>query len=56
MIDGLQGFTVDGKTGDDENEYDSYQNKCVTVDGMGDSEEDALDGFVMKNMHVQNCG
>lgn len=46
---------MDGKTGDGE-DGDSYENKCVIVDGMGESEDDALDGFVMHDMHVQNCG
>lgn len=46
---------MDRKTGDGE-DGDSYENKCVRVDGMGESEDDALDGFVMNDMHVQNCG
>lgn len=52
----LQGFSVDGKTGFDDDQFDSYEKKCVRVDSMGRSEEDALDGFLMKNMLVQNCG
>lgn len=51
----LQGFSIDGKTGSEE-EFHSYQNKCVIVNGQGESEDDALDGFVMKDMLVQNCG
>ena len=52
----LQGFSVDGKTGSDDEQRDSYENKCVRVDSMGESEDEALDGFVMRNMLVQNCG
>ena len=51
----LQGFSVDGKTGSTD-EMDSYNKKCVVVDGETRSEEDALDGFVMKDMFVRNCG
>ena len=47
---------MDGKTGSDDEQTDSYENKCVRVDSMGESEDEALDGFVMRNMLVQNCG
>ena len=56
---GVLGFTVDGLTGSDKNEQKSYENKkCVRVEGTGMMrEEDALAGFVMKDMLVQNnCG
>ena len=47
----LQGFSVDGKIGDGSEPKD-YIKKCVYVDGK-DSE---LDGFVMKELFVKNCG
>lgn len=50
-----QGFTVDGEH-DSADERDSIVNKCVEVVGRGKSDSDSLDGFVMKDMLVQNCG
>ncbi|CAN0525117.1 unnamed protein product, partial [Laminaria digitata] len=50
-----KGFTVDGEHGDTF-ELDSFVNKCVEVVGQGYSEDEALDGFVMKDMAVRNCG
>ncbi|CAM9176520.1 unnamed protein product [Laminaria digitata] len=47
----LEGFSIDGKTGSEE-EFHSYQNKCVIVNGEGESEDDAVDGFVMKDMLI----
>ena len=46
-----QGFTVEGKIGDG-SDADDYIDKCVYVDG-GHS---GLDGFVMEDLLVQNCG
>lgn len=40
----------------DEEEYGSYLNKCVWVKGQGMSTSDALEGFIMKEMKVHNCG
>lgn len=51
----LQGFTVDGKSGSSSS-IESYVNKCVEVESMGKSEGEALEGFVMKDMVVKNCG
>lgn len=51
----MQGFTVDGKQ-DDDNKKDSYVNKCVRVEGTGTSENDPLEGFVMKDMMIKHCG
>ena len=50
-----QGFTVDGEH-DSADERDSIVNKCVEVVGQGKSDSDSLEGFVMKDMLVQNCG
>lgn len=52
----LQGFSVGGQTGPDDNSIGSFENKCVRVEGFGESEEGALDGFVVRDMLVQNCG
>lgn len=51
----LQGFTVDGKSGPSY-EMESYSNKCVEVESMGKNENDSLQGFVMNDMVVKNCG
>ena len=51
----FQGFTVDGEHGST-HEPDSFVNKCVEVIGLGQNETEAVEGFVMKNMIVQNCG
>lgn len=51
----LQGFTVDGKSGPSY-EMESYSNKCVEVESMGKSENESLQGFVMNDMVVKNCG
>ena len=50
-----QGFSVDGQH-DSADEMDSFVSKCVMVDGNAESEDDALEGFVMKDMLVQSCG
>lgn len=47
----LQGSTVERKIGDS-SDSGAYINKCVYVDG-GDSE---LEGFVMEQLSIQNCG
>ncbi|CAM9477454.1 unnamed protein product, partial [Hapterophycus canaliculatus] len=49
----LKGFTVDGQIGPSSSE-DSYLSKCVLAEGSGTNS--SLDGFVMENLHVQNCG
>lgn len=46
---------MDGKH-DDEDTIDSYSNKCVRVEGTGTSEDEPLEGFVMKDMMIKNCG
>lgn len=50
-----QGFTVDGKSGSS-SEIESYANKCVEVESMGKNSNETLEGFVMKDMVVKNCG
>lgn len=50
-----QGFTVDGKSGSS-SEIGSYANKCVEVESMGKNSNETLEGFVMKDMVVKNCG
>ncbi|CBN79456.1 FirrV-1-B30 precursor [Ectocarpus siliculosus] len=51
----LEGFSVDGKISDDD-EADSYVDKCVFVEGPSTSGEERLEGFVMQDVSVQNCG
>ena len=46
---------MDGYHGDDY-EADSFVNKCVEVRGQGQSDDEPLEGFVMKGVTVQNCG
>lgn len=50
-----QGFTVDGEH-DSADSADSIVNKCVEVVGQGKSDDEPLEGFVMMDMLVQNCG
>lgn len=50
-----QGFTVDGQQ-NAAHEKASFVNKCIQVLGPGQNESEALEGFVMENMHVKNCG
>lgn len=49
-----QGFSVDGLVGPS-NLQTSYMNKCVLVEGEGDVTT-PLEGFMMRDMHVRNCG
>ncbi|CAB1115742.1 unnamed protein product [Ectocarpus sp. CCAP 1310/34] len=51
----LEGFSVDGKISDDD-EAESYVDKCVFVEGTSTSGDERLEGFVMQDVYVQNCG
>ena len=51
----LQGFTVDGQQ-QSAHARESFVNKCIQVIGPGENETEAIQGFVMENMLVQNCG
>ncbi|CAM9649445.1 unnamed protein product [Ectocarpus sp. 4 AP-2014] len=51
----LKGFTVEGQIGTEVTE-DSYVLKCIYVQGPGSDSTAFLDGFVMEEMVVQNCG
>ncbi|CAM9214371.1 unnamed protein product [Ectocarpus sp. 8 AP-2014] len=51
----LKGFTVEGQIGTELTE-DSYVLKCIYVQGPGSDSSTFLDGFVMEEMAVQNCG
>ena len=46
---------MDGKSGSS-SDIDSYVNKCVEVESTGKSEKDPLEGFVMTDMVIKNCG
>lgn len=46
---------MDGRHDDNENK-NSYVNKCVRVEGTGTSEEEPLEGFVMRDMLIKHCG
>ena len=50
-----QGFTVDGYNADNY-EADSFVNKSAEVRGQGHSDDEPLEGFVMKGVTVRNCG
>ncbi|CAB1118084.1 unnamed protein product [Ectocarpus sp. CCAP 1310/34] len=52
----LKGFTVEGKVGTSDTDEASWVNKCVYVEGPGSQSSAVLDGFVMEDMIVQNCG
>ncbi|CAM9939140.1 unnamed protein product [Ectocarpus sp. 6 AP-2014] len=52
----LKGFTVEGKIGTSDTDEASWVNKCVYVEGPGSQSSAVLDGFVMEDMIVQNCG
>ncbi|CAM9617951.1 unnamed protein product [Ectocarpus sp. 12 AP-2014] len=52
----LKGFSVEGKIGKSDTDEASWVNKCVYVEGPGPQSSDILDGFVMEDMNVQNCG
>jgi len=45
---------VEGKIGSSDS-AESYINKCVYVEGTGDSSS-PLDGFVMEGLSIENCG
>ncbi|CAN0020458.1 unnamed protein product, partial [Ectocarpus sp. 8 AP-2014] len=51
----LEGFSVDGKISDDD-KAESYVDKCVFVEGPSTSGDERLEGFVMQDVSVQNCG
>ncbi|CBJ32749.1 FirrV-1-B30 precursor [Ectocarpus siliculosus] len=51
----LKGFTVEGQIGTEVTE-DSYVLNCIYVQGPGSDSSTFLDGFVMEEMAVQNCG
>ncbi|CAM9436746.1 unnamed protein product [Ectocarpus sp. 8 AP-2014] len=51
----LKGFTVEGQIGTELTE-DSYVLKCIYVQGPGSDSSTFLDGFVLEEMAVQNCG
>lgn len=50
-----KGFSVDGKV-EDADEAASYVDKCVFVDSGNTSGDETLEGFVMADMAVINCG
>ena len=51
-----QGFSVDGFVGSGDS-TDSFINKCVWVEGEAGAETIThIEGFVMKNMLIENCG
>ncbi|CAM9939244.1 unnamed protein product [Ectocarpus sp. 6 AP-2014] len=52
----LKGFSVEGKIGSNDTDQASWVNKCVYVEGPGANSSAVLDGFVMEDMVVQNCG
>ncbi|CAM9793899.1 unnamed protein product [Ectocarpus fasciculatus] len=52
----LKGFSVEGKIGTSDTDEASWVNKCVYVEGPGSQSSSVLDGFVMEDMVVQNCG
>ncbi|CAM9864734.1 unnamed protein product [Ectocarpus sp. 4 AP-2014] len=52
----LKGFSVEGKIGSNDTDQGSWVNKCVYVEGPGSNSSAVLDGFVMEDMVVQNCG
>ncbi|CBJ32750.1 FirrV-1-B30 precursor [Ectocarpus siliculosus] len=51
-----KGFSVEGKIGSNDTDQASWVNKCVYVEGPGANSSAVLDGFVMEDMVVQNCG
>eukprot|EP00752_Nemacystus_decipiens_P016996 g15219.t1 len=51
----IEGFTVDGKIADAD-EAASYANKGVFVDSGNTSGDETLEGFVMREMSIINCG
>ena len=46
---------MDGFFGSSHDE-DSYINKCVWIDGEVEDDVTPLQGFVMRDMLIQNCG
>ncbi|CAN0189761.1 unnamed protein product, partial [Hapterophycus canaliculatus] len=49
------GFSVDGKVSDAD-EASSYADKCVYVEGPSASGDEVLEGFIMQDLSVANCG
>lgn len=54
-VDVEQGIPVDGQV-DSADEIESFVNICVMIEGNSESEDDALEGLVMKDMLVQTRG
>lgn len=50
-----KGFTVDGEV-EDADEAASYADKCVFVDSGNGSGDEILEGFIMTDMAISNCG
>eukprot|EP00903_Cladosiphon_okamuranus_P015283 g14123.t1 len=51
----VEGFTVDGEV-EDADEAASYADKCVFVDSGNANGDEPLEGFVMTDMAIVNCG
>lgn len=51
----LQGFSVDGRVSGDDR-ASSFVDKCVWVDSGVSDGEMTLEGFIMQDLSVFNCG
>lgn len=50
-----QGFSIDGRISDND-EWSSYVLKCVYVQGPSASGDSLLEGFVLNDLYIRNCG